>query len=381
MALGRATSSAAGRACARRCADCATTPSSRRGWPRRRAARRERSSSSAGRTTRATRRPGSGSVSPTRPADVIDPAETARTPTATTGTDARRSGSTARRPSGSSPAGAGTGRRTSGSPSGRARSGCCCRSSRRRRLDVLTVPLGEPRGGLPRGARVDRARPDEQHQLVRRRREPAHPDQEPGDAPAAARRTPAVARTTRARPGGGAPGAAAPVPGVPRRRRGAARRRQRSSRAVPPRAVRRARVRPRRRDDGAIRRRRSTRALLVRALDGLVQVLPEPEPPPEVIPRTITLTQRASIIRLALRGAPSIVLQDLLRGVHDRVVVAVTFLAMLELMKRREVVVEQAEPFGPITARCDDRRGAMPPRASPPDVEHAPLDESLDSYA
>ena len=28
-----------------------------------------------------------------------------------------------------------------------------------------------------------------------------------------------------------------------------------------------------------------------------------------------------------------------------------TFLAMLELMKRREVVVEQAEPFGPITAR------------------------------
>ena len=46
-----------------------------------------------------------------------------------------------------------------------------------------------------------------------------------------------------------------------------------------------------------------------------------------------------------------VVLQDLLRGVRDRVVVAVTFLAMLELMKRREIVVEQAEPWGPIVAR------------------------------
>jgi segregation and condensation protein A len=120
--------------------------------------------------------------------------------------------------------------------------------------------------------------------------------------------------------------------------------------------------------------------VLVRALDGLVQVLPEPEPPPEIVPRTITLAQRASIIRLALRGASSVVLQDLLRGVHDRVVVAVTFLAMLELMKRREVVVEQAEPFGPITARettAEERAAA----GVAVDVEATPFDEALDSYA
>ncbi|HET9852802.1 MAG TPA: segregation/condensation protein A [Candidatus Limnocylindrales bacterium] len=120
--------------------------------------------------------------------------------------------------------------------------------------------------------------------------------------------------------------------------------------------------------------------LLVRSLDSLVRVLPEPEPPPEVVPRTITLTQRASIIRLALRGASSIVLQDLLQGVRDKVVVAVTFLAMLELMKRREVVVEQEEPFGPITARrttAEERLAA----GLAAEADEAPLDESLESFA
>ncbi len=121
-------------------------------------------------------------------------------------------------------------------------------------------------------------------------------------------------------------------------------------------------------------------AILVRALDGLVAILPPPAPPAEVMPRTITLGQRAAIIRDALRGAPSIVLQELLRGVRDRVVVAVTFLALLELMKRREVVVEQAQPFGPITAR----RTTAAERARAgvgADVEAAPMDESLESFA
>jgi segregation and condensation protein A len=120
--------------------------------------------------------------------------------------------------------------------------------------------------------------------------------------------------------------------------------------------------------------------LLVRALDSLVQVLPDPEPPPETMPRSITLAQRAAIIRLALTGASTVVLQELLTGVRDRVVIAVTFLAMLELVKRREVVVEQAEPFGPIVARrttTEERRAA----GVAIDVEDAPIDESLESFA
>jgi segregation and condensation protein A len=111
-------------------------------------------------------------------------------------------------------------------------------------------------------------------------------------------------------------------------------------------------------------------ARLARALANLAMITPPPPPPPEAMPRTITLTERAAIIRTALRDAPSIVLQDLLQGVRDRVVVAVTFLALLELMKRREIVVEQAEPWGPIVARATDDL-----------ADDEPLDESLESFA
>ncbi len=91
--------------------------------------------------------------------------------------------------------------------------------------------------------------------------------------------------------------------------------------------------------------------LLRSSLATLARIVPPPPPPPEVMPRTVTIAQRVDVIREALRGAPSIVLQDLLDGVRDRVVRAVTFLAMLELVKQREISVEQAEPFGPIVAR------------------------------
>jgi segregation and condensation protein A len=121
-------------------------------------------------------------------------------------------------------------------------------------------------------------------------------------------------------------------------------------------------------------------ARLVAALDGLVRVLPPLEVPPEVVARTITLNHRATIIREALRSASSVVLQDLLLGVRDRVVIAVTFLAMLELMKRRELVVDQAEPFGPIVARRTSTEERVAAGLAP-DVEELPLDESMASFA
>lgn len=120
--------------------------------------------------------------------------------------------------------------------------------------------------------------------------------------------------------------------------------------------------------------------LLATALSGLAQIVPPPELPPEALARVVTLTERAAVIRAALRSATTVVLQDLLRGVRDRTVMAVTFLAMLELVKRREIVVEQAEPFGPIVARAlnPEERGTSSGEGSPLDEE---LDESLESFA
>ena len=63
----------------------------------------------------------------------------------------------------------------------------------------------------------------------------------------------------------------------------------------------------------------------------------------------------------------AIVLQDLLEGVRDRVVVAVTFMAMLELVKGRELVVEQSEPWGPISVRRADP-STVSPSPAPDDV-------------
>jgi segregation and condensation protein A len=90
---------------------------------------------------------------------------------------------------------------------------------------------------------------------------------------------------------------------------------------------------------------------LVEALARSARVAPPPELPAEVVARIVTLSERAAVIRDALSRASSVVLQELLRDVTDRVVMAVTFLALLELVKRREVAVEQAEPWGPIRCR------------------------------
>ena len=94
---------------------------------------------------------------------------------------------------------------------------------------------------------------------------------------------------------------------------------------------------------------------LADALVASVRLVPPTPPPAEIVARTITLDERTAVIRSALRRAPQIVLQDLLSNVTDRIVVAVTFLALLELAKGREVVIEQDEPWGPIrvTPRVD----------------------------
>jgi segregation and condensation protein A len=101
-------------------------------------------------------------------------------------------------------------------------------------------------------------------------------------------------------------------------------------------------------------------AILAGALEGILHVAPTPPPPPGVVTRAVTLEDRTSVIRAALLAAPAIVLQELLHGVRERVVIAVTFLALLELVKRREATAEQDVPWGPIVVRRVQRDAAAP---------------------
>lgn len=87
-----------------------------------------------------------------------------------------------------------------------------------------------------------------------------------------------------------------------------------------------------------------------------IRLVPPAPPPAQIVARTITLDERAAVIRTALRRAPQIVLQELLHDVTDRIVVAVTFLALLELAKGREVEIEQIEPWGPIRVTPLDKK-------------------------
>jgi segregation and condensation protein A len=90
-------------------------------------------------------------------------------------------------------------------------------------------------------------------------------------------------------------------------------------------------------------------AALADALRRSARLAPALAPRPAVIARTITLEERAQLIRQALQRAPTIVLQELLHDVRDRVVVAVTFMALLEMVKGREIAITQRQPWGPIS--------------------------------
>lgn len=89
-------------------------------------------------------------------------------------------------------------------------------------------------------------------------------------------------------------------------------------------------------------------AHLSAVLDRLAAI-PEPEaPPPEVVPREITIGQQIAVLLEALAGGGRVMLQSILARCRSRTEAAVTFLATLELVRRRQAAAEQAEPFGPI---------------------------------
>ena len=89
-------------------------------------------------------------------------------------------------------------------------------------------------------------------------------------------------------------------------------------------------------------------SLLVDAMRALAAI-PEPEPaPPEIVAREITIAMQITVLRTALAAGGKVVLQQLLATCRSRTEATVTLLATLELVRRRQVKVQQRELFGPI---------------------------------
>ncbi|OQW34473.1 MAG: hypothetical protein A4E19_18625 [Nitrospira sp. SG-bin1] len=68
----------------------------------------------------------------------------------------------------------------------------------------------------------------------------------------------------------------------------------------------------------------------------------------EIVPDNLTVRERMNLILETLEGKDSVSFTALFEGSSQRVVIVVTFLALLELMRLRVARVFQAETFGPI---------------------------------
>jgi segregation and condensation protein A len=89
--------------------------------------------------------------------------------------------------------------------------------------------------------------------------------------------------------------------------------------------------------------------LLADALERLAAI-PEPiAPPPEIVAREITIGEQIDVLNAALSAKGRVLLQAVLATCRSRTEAAVTFLAALELVRRRQASAEQGTLFGPIT--------------------------------
>ena len=97
--------------------------------------------------------------------------------------------------------------------------------------------------------------------------------------------------------------------------------------------------------------------VLVSALERLAAI-PEPvAPPPEIVAREVTIGQQIGVLRAALSQSGRVVLQSILASCRSRTEAAVTFLATLELVRRRQVTARQDDIFGPIVVESMPESG------------------------
>lgn len=95
--------------------------------------------------------------------------------------------------------------------------------------------------------------------------------------------------------------------------------------------------------------------LLGRAVGGLLRVPPAPDLSHLRSPR-VSVGERLDVLRRLLRRG-AFPFEEAVRDA-DRMTVAVTLYALLELYKRGEADWQQAEPFGPITVAADGQAAA-----------------------
>ncbi|GAB4564426.1 MAG: ScpA family protein [Anaerolineae bacterium] len=92
-----------------------------------------------------------------------------------------------------------------------------------------------------------------------------------------------------------------------------------------------------------------TVADLVQAMQQILAEKPPADGSVRVVPYTVTIHDKVRLMRELFRRRSVVRFRELLERAPNRVEIVVTFLAVLELIKRRQILVEQPEPFGEIT--------------------------------
>ncbi len=110
--------------------------------------------------------------------------------------------------------------------------------------------------------------------------------------------------------------------------------------------------------------------MLIKAVRNVLEIEP-PHPPVGTVvkPFTLTIRDQMNLIERILRYRPNISFKRMLRRAHDRLEIIVTFLAVLELLRRRKVEVMQEHLFGDIL---------IVPLQEPPSEEQA-VDDTEES--
>lgn len=80
-------------------------------------------------------------------------------------------------------------------------------------------------------------------------------------------------------------------------------------------------------------------------------------------PRRITIEGQINRLRQRAKTGISFGFSDLLSAKTNRVEISITLLAVLELIKRQEIVASQTEMFGPIELRANPQKGPAPETA------------------